>query len=200
MVGTGSSSSAAARGIAAMGGSEDRPRRSMTGLELGLGLGSCFQGLVEKAKTLKGTEAPSQTNAIEDAQDFKRKVIKESLSLDSSRGSNVDEPTTALESVSVVIPRPKALKDKAESDEMDRCRVKFLRDAETFDWPVQVLESVGKGGRVLVRAYSFDQPDVINSLKQATERGCLTMVVADRSQAAGKTKTQLQMMKGTIGQ
>ena len=172
----------------------------MTGLELGLGLGSCFQGLVEKAKTLKGTEAPSQTNAIEDAQDFKRKVIKESLSLDSSRGSNVDEPTTALESVSVVIPRPKALKDKAESDEMDRCRVKFLRDAETFDWPVQVLESVGKGGRVLVRAYSFDQPDVINSLKQATERGCLTMVVADRSQAAGKTKTQLQMMKGTIGQ
>ena len=195
MVGTGSSSSAAARGIAAMGGSEDRPRRSMTGLELGLGLGSCFQGLVEKAKTLKGTEAPSQTNAIEDAQDFKRKVIKESLSLDSSRGSNVDEPTTALESVSVAIPRPKALKDKAESDEMDRCRVKFLRDAETFDWLVQVLESVGKGGRVLVRAYSFDQPDVINSLKQATERGCLTMVVADRSQAAGKTKTQLQMLK-----
>ena len=92
-------------------------------------------------------------------------------------------------------PRPKALKDKAESDDMDRCRVKFLRDAETFDWLVQVLESVGKGGRVLVRAYSFDQPDVINSLKQATERGCLTMVVADRSQAAGKTKTQLQMLK-----
>ena len=190
MVGAGSSSSAAARGIAAMGGSEDRPRKSM-----GLGLGSCFQGLVEKAKTLKGTEAPSQTNAIEDAQDFKRKVIKESLSLDSGRGSNVDEPTTALESGSVAIPRPKALKDKAESDEMDRCRVKFLRDAETFDWLVQVLESVGKGGRVLVRAYSFDQPDVINSLKQATERGCLTMVVADRSQAAGKTKTQLQMLK-----
>ena len=195
MVGAGSSSSAAARGIAAMGGSEDRPRKSM-----GLGLGSCFQGLVEKAKTLKGTEAPPQTNAIEDAQDFKRKVIKESLSLDSGRGSNVDEPTTALEAGSVAVPRPKALKDKAESDDMDRCRVKFLRDAETFDWPVQVLESVGKGGRVLVRAYSFDQPDVINSLKQATERGCLTMVVADRSQAAGKTKTQLQMMKGTIGQ
>ena len=195
MVGTGSSSSAAARGIAAMGGSEDRPRRSMTGLELGLGLGSCFQGLVEKAKTLKGTEVPSQTNAIEDAQGFKRKVIKESLSLDSGRGSNVDEPTTSLGSVSVGIPRPKALKNKAESDEMDQCRVKFLRDAETFDWLVQVLESVGKGGRVLVRAYSFDQPDVINSLKQATERGCLSMVVADRSQAAGKTKTQLQMLK-----
>ena len=108
----------------------------MTGLELGLGLGSCFQGLVEKAKTLKGTEAPSQTNAIEDAQDFKRKVIKESLSLDSGRGSNVDEPTTALEAGSVAVPRPKALKDKAESDDMDRCRVKFLRDAETFDWLV----------------------------------------------------------------
>ena len=70
-----------------------------------------------------------------------------------------------------------------------------IPDAETFDWLVQVLESVGKGGCVLVRAYSFDQPDVINSLKRATERGCLTMVVADRSQAAGKTKTQLQMLK-----
>ena len=164
-------------------------------LDLGLGLGSCFQGLVEKAKTLKGAEAPSRTNAIEDAQDFERKVIKESLSLDSGRGSNVDEPTTALASVPIGIPRPKALKNKAESDEMDQCRAKFLRDAETFDWLVQVLESVGKGGRALVQAYSFDQPDVINSLKRATERGCLTMVVADRSQAAGKTKTQLQMLK-----
>ena len=105
MVGTGSASSAAARGMA-MGRKEDRPGRSMTGLDLGLGLGSCFQGLVEKAKTLKGAEAPSRTNAIEDAQDFERKVIKESLSLDSGRGSNVDEPTTALASVPIGIPRP----------------------------------------------------------------------------------------------
>ena len=46
--------------------------------------------------------------------------------------------------------------------------------SETFDWLVRALESVGRSGRVLVRAYSFDQPDVICALKQASERGCLT--------------------------
>ena len=165
------------------------------------GLLGCFHGLMEKARTIKTPGASSQAEAVEDSQDFKAKVIKESLSLDSGRGS--DGPPLSLSRAGSAPSQPgrEALEDqppsgqKEEDSGMDRCKVRFLRDSEAFEWLIQSLEMTGRGSRVLLRAYSFDQPDVIHSLKGSSERGCLTMVVTDRSQAAGKTKAQLQVLK-----
>ena len=77
--------SATARGRAAMG-----PGRAASHD----GLLGCFHGLMEKARTIKTPGASSQAEAVEDSQDFKAKVIKESLSLDSGRGS--DGPPLSL--------------------------------------------------------------------------------------------------------
>ena len=90
----------------------------------------CFQGLVGKAKQLTVSAAsanlPAQEAArISDRDDsaFKRKVIRESLSLDT--GLVEERPEQSL----------LALPEHAHnSGDGDQAKVVFLKDGEVFEW------------------------------------------------------------------
>ena len=71
----------------------------------------------------------------------------------------------------------------------------YLDGKEALDRAVTMLESAGRGAEVYVRAYSFDQPDVVQAVQAALVRGSKVWVVTDGSQARGSTKMQLQAVK-----
>ena len=80
-------------------------------------------------------------------------------------------------------------------DGTDSCRVRFLKDGEAFEWALEKLSKLRQGSRALIRAYSLDQPCLVEALRSAASKGCQTCVVADKSQSAGRTKQQLQVLK-----
>jgi hypothetical protein len=151
----------------------------------------CFQGLVGKAKQLTVSAASAYPTAQEAARSserddgaFKRKVIRESLSLDT--GLVEERPEQSL----------LALPEHAHhSGDGDQAKVVFLKDGEVFEWITINFSKLGKGSKACIRAYSFDQPDVVEAVRSAASRGCDTYLVCDRSQASGKTKQQLQVLK-----
>lgn len=151
----------------------------------------CFQGLVGKAKQLTASSAsanpPAQMSARASERDdgaFKRKVIRESLSLDT--GSVEGRPVQNLLALPEYV---------HSSGDGDQANVVFLKDGEVFEWITNQFGKLSKGSKACIRAYSFDQPDVVEAVKSAASRGCDTYLVCDRSQASGKTKQQLQVLK-----
>ena len=139
---------------------------------------------MKKAKLLKHAPAPTPALTDKEVAVRKEKVVKESLSLDT--GSVEEGP----EESSLVATKPPPM-----SGDGDLVKVVFLKDAEAFEWIVTPLSNLGKGSKVAVRAYSFDQPSVVEALKEASTRGVDTSLVSDRSQSSGKTKQQLQVLK-----
>ena len=165
----------------------DRGRAAMAAPTKGLGLGSCFQGLVEKAKAMNpakasGERTEEETKTLIAILDQEAAKVRESLSLDSHREDSAVAAVSSRRGASL-------------SGSGDPCRAVHLHDGEFFGWVLQQLEHLGRNGRALVRAYSLDQPAVVQAIKAASERGCMAMVVADKSQARGKTKMQLQALK-----
>ena len=80
---------------------------------------------------------------------------------------------------------PAVLRDAGDTlavrnDAGDAKDIHFVKDGEAFDWMVGKLEDAKQGSEILIRAYSFDQPTVVASLKQAMERGAHAKLVADR--------------------
>ena len=98
-----------------------------------LGFGGCFQGLVDKAKSLKeAVKSAPPTVLNKDSAAYKEKVVRESLSLD----TGVDEGSGLL-----------ALPSKGNEDQ---ARVQFLKDGESFEWVANVFNSLGRGCKAYI--------------------------------------------------
>ena len=60
---------------------------------------------------------------------------------------------------------------------------------------VSTLNESDRTSEIYIRAYSFDQPDVIQAAQAALMRGSKVWIVTDGSQTRGSTKQQLQSLK-----
>ena len=72
---------------------------------------------------------------------------------------------------------------------------RFLKDDSTFRFLVERIEGLSSQAQVFIRCYSFDQPDVVHAVGAFLRRGGKASLVADRAQSAGRTKSQLQVLK-----
>ena len=145
------------------------------------GLGSCFHGLVEKAKTMgqnRGEVRPAvaQQEALLDTT-----RVREGLSLDSARD---DYAALAVVSRLGAVSHP--------PPDSGGPNIKFLMGRETHD-EIRRLLSSSEGGEVCITAYTFDQPDLAESLIEF--KGSVRMI-ADMGQSQGnRTKLQMQTIQ-----
>ena len=84
-----------------------------------------------------------------------------------------------------------------DSDGLAACRAKFLDGSGSLDKTLRVVRS--GGDTVSVRAYSLDQPDLVRALVAASEGRVRVRLVCDLSQAKGKTKMHLQVLRELAG-
>ena len=75
------------------------------------------------------------------------------------------------------------------------CEVKYLKDEKTFEMLTGLVKQLQSGSTVHFRAYSLDQPQVIESLVDACGKGIRVSILADGTQAGGRTKNQMQVLK-----
>jgi phosphatidylserine/phosphatidylglycerophosphate/cardiolipin synthase-like enzyme len=74
--------------------------------------------------------------------------------------------------------------------------VEFLADSAAQEMVISMAErSKDAGWLMLLRAYSLDQPRIVTALGDAAARGARVEIIADASQAAGKSKIMLQQLK-----
>ena len=162
---------------------EDRPQARARGVAALAALGSetaasqeglCFTGVVKKAQRIwNQKKTPS----------FLEETTKE-VGCFGKKASNSPDPA-----VKVCDSRP------SDADVgWTACQSMFLGDGAWFSQFVSALQDL-RAGKAFVRAYSFDQPEVVREIKHALSRHCRITVVADQSQAAGRTKAQLQVLK-----
>ena len=149
----------------------------------------CFGGVLRKAQE-KLSKAGSLEKVTQGSKSCFEGLVKKKppqpAILDAPGGSSSTVMNNAVEVKS---------NRAVVSDTGDAKEIHFLKDGETFEWTIKKLAGVKQGGRILIRAYSFDQPAVVASLIGAIEKGGQAKLITDRSQAAGKTKQQLQVLK-----
>ena len=112
-----------------------------------------------------------------------------------SKGSSKEQSAPPVETLAIE-DAPAVIVDAEKGSK--NCGVEeliYLDGKEALDRAVTMLESAGRGAEVYVRAYSFDQPDVVQAVQAALVRGSKVWVVTDGSQARGSTKMQLQAVK-----
>ena len=155
------------------------------------GLGACFQGLVEKAKSMSSSqlalEAPPE---IEKTQSQRARTVKESLSLDSSSEHQIalDSSGSKASAAGAASSRPGAGR-QAGKDESD-LKINFLANKESQEQALVCLRELkaSETKEVLMTAYTFDQPDIVEALSRCRVP---TRMVVDLEQSRG-TRTKLQ--------
>ena len=146
-------------------------------------LGGCFQGLVEKAKALKHLPlSASPSSAARAVPPPRSTVVREGLCLDSGQG----DPAVGIASSRPDADPPLAIQDVPSSS--SGIEIRLLCNQEIQDKAVDILKSV-RTGQALMTAYTFDQPDVIESLISFTGP---VKLLSDKGQSTG-TSTKLQM-------
>ena len=169
-------STAAERGLAALGSPSIRPSS---------GASSClpFDAIARKAKGLVKKESKGEESGC--------------FSGITSRGSKKEPTPPAPSAETLAIEDAPAVISDAEKSSKD-CGVLdllYLDGKEALEKIAAIVLSADHSAEVRVRAYSFDQPDVLISIKQALSRSAKVWIVCDSSQANGKTKQQLQGLK-----
>ena len=149
------------------------------------GASSClpFDAIARKAKGLVKKEAKGEESGC--------------FSGITSRGSKKEPTPPAPSAETLAIEDAPAVISDAEKSSKD-CGVLdllYLDGKEALEKIAAIVLSADHSAEVRVRAYSFDQPDVLISIKQALSRSAKVWIVCDSSQANGKTKQQLQGLK-----
>ena len=169
------------------------------GSSAGRGSTECFAGMVQKAQRIWSTKQEQKKDSTQEVGCFGIPSV--------ARGSNaVAESVAPLlqreeSSAGATAPRLEGERRESSTQSQDAgrawtsCQVTLLEDGSTFEFLKEELRELPSQSRVYVRAYSFDQPDLVGGLKACVERGVRVHVVADVSQASGKTKLQLQVLK-----
>ena len=81
------------------------------------------------------------------------------------------------------------------SENLSQAQVAYLVNSAALEEAVEIMKKAKVGWQICVRAYSFDQPDLVSALKEAASRGAACKLISDQSQANGKTKNQVQSLK-----
>ena len=150
------------------------------------GASSClpFDAIARKAKGLVKKEAKGEESGC--------------FSGITSRGSKTEPTPPAPSAETLAIEDAPAVISDAEKSSKD-CGVLdllYLDGKEALEKIAAIVLSADHSAEVRVRAYSFDQPDVLISIKQALSRSAKVWIVCDSSQANGKTKQQLHWSQG----
>ena len=166
------------RGLAALGSPSAQVRPTASGASCLL-----FDAIAKKARDLVST--------------IKKEEKKDEVGCFglTSKGSSKEQSAPPVETLAIE-DAPAVIVDAEKGSK--NCGVEeliYLDGKEALDRAVTMLESAGRGAEVYVRAYSFDQPDVVQAVQAALVRGSKVWVVTDGSQARGSTKMQLQAVK-----
>ena len=166
------------RGLAALG--SPLAQRSAAGGA------SClpFDAIAKKARDLVSTKK----------EEKKKEEVGCFEGLTSKRGSK-KEPSPPVETLA--IEDAPAVTVDAEKDGKNSGveELIYLDGKVALDRAVSMLNESDRTSEIFVRAYSFDQPDVVQSVRDALTRGAKVWVITDGSQARGSTKLQLQAVK-----
>ena len=180
--------SAVARGLAALPG-HSGPDRSV-------GLSACFQGLVDKAKSMRGgilaLEAPPP---VEKTQSQKVKIVKESLSLDSLSEVQPSKSQRARKGSAAGAASSRPGADPTVVEGSVGLTVKFLSNRESQDQALTNLRGLQSKDvkEVLMTAYTLDQPDVVEALSLC--RVPMRLLVDSGQSRGNQTKLQWQSLQ-----
>ena len=164
-------STAAERGLAALGSPSTQIRPTSTGA-------SClpFDAIAKKARGLVAAK-----------KEEKKREESGCFSGIASKGSK-KEPVLPAETL--------AIEDgPVVSENLSQAQVAYLVNSAALEEAVEIMNKAKVGWQICVRAYSFDQPDLVSALKEAASRGAACKLISDQSQANGKTKNQVQSLK-----
>ena len=149
----------------------------------------CFQGIAQKARgSCFGFSSRKARDEEKHAKPATASVGVESLTEPASEGNELPADSgDPARSVRVAAPSSRnrvssVLRGKGQ---------RFLDGATSLEEALRVVRSGTEGDTVSVRAYSFDQPDLVRALVAASEARVRVRLVCDLSQAKGKTKMQL---------
>ena len=169
-------STAAERGLAALGSPSTQVRPSMGA--------SClpFDAIAKKARGL--VAAKKEETKGEETGCFGGIT---------SKGSK-KEPTPPAETLAIK-DAPAVIIDAEKSGNCSVLELDYLEGKEALSRIVVIIDGADRTAEIRLRAYSFDQPDVIQAAQSALSRGAKLWVIVDGSQSRGGTKQQLQSLK-----
>ena len=184
-------------GLRSLGGSHAEPEGSR-----------CFAGVVEKAQELFSQRTTEQK---EDVGCFGKNIVRSrpTVSKLAARGESLlrameeeaaPQGTHSQRSKDAGPSQSREVGHSQRSESEDAgswtdCQAKLLEDSSTFEFLVKELKGCPSQSKIYIRAYSFDQPDLVTGLKACMEKGARVQMISDLSQASGKTKQQLQVLK-----
>ena len=182
-------------GLRSLGGSHAEPEGSR-----------CFAGVVEKAQELFSQRTTEQK---EDVGCFGKNIVRSrpTVSKPAARGESLlrameeEAAPQGAHSQRSKDAGPSQSREVGHSQRSEDagswtgCQAKLLEDSSTFEFLVKELKGCPSQSKIYIRAYSFDQPDLVTGLKACMEKGARVQMISDLSQASGKTKQQLQVLK-----
>ena len=166
-------STAAERGLAALGSPSTQVRPTSTAA-------SClpFDAIAKKARGLVAAKK----------EEKKREETGCFGGIASKGSDSKKEPVPPAETL--------AIEDgPAVAENLSQAQVAYLVNSSALEEAVEIMKKAKVGWQICVRAYSFDQPDLVSALKEAASRGAACKLISDQSQANGKTKNQVQSVK-----
>ena len=188
---SGLSSTARRRGVAALGSS------SSAALSLNPNP-TCFDGMMGKAQRMfmpnvKETEA-AETGCFPSRQRKNKNTKSGGTASEQEGGALLALPAPSSGAVSS-LGLDRTVGTVQDVGKSTTCQVQYLKDDAPFPIFVGLCEELGSGSSVYLRAYSCDQPDVVDALLSIVGRGVKVSVIMDQTQSSGKTKNQLQVAK-----
>ena len=165
-------STAAERGLAALGSPSTQVRPTSTGA-------SClpFDAIAKKARGL--VVAKKEEKKGEETGCF---------------GGITSKATPPAETLAIK-DAPAVIIDAEKSGNCSVLELDYLEGKEALSRIMVIINGADRTAEIRLRAYSFDQPDVIQAAQSALSRGAKLWVIVDGSQSRGGTKQQLQSLK-----